>query len=103
MMTPKGARGSNFGGTARGVTGTLGDLGGKPVPSALAVGSADAALYNRSDVGGDKIAQLSLGEKLTPLAQTVGGNLVWYMVKTEKGIVGWVKSSDVREETAKKR
>ena len=34
------------------------------------------------------------------MGQSNGGN-EWYMVKTQKGLVGWIKSADVRTETAK--
>ena len=50
----------------------------------------------------EKIAQLSEGDKLVPLLQSEG-SINWYMVKTEKGIIGWVKSSDVRKDESKKK
>jgi hypothetical protein len=73
----------------------VGDLGGHPVPSRLVVASKEAALYPRQDDEAEKIASLVQGEVLFPLVQSVGGN-DWYMVKTTKGLIGWVKSSDVR-------
>jgi hypothetical protein len=73
----------------------VGDLGGHPVPSQLVVTSKEAVLYPRQDDEAEKIASLVQGEVLFPLVQSVGGN-DWYMVKTTKGLIGWVKSSDVR-------
>ena len=73
----------------------VGVLGGHPVPSRLVVASKEAALYPRQDDEAEKIASLVQGEVLVPLIQSVGGN-DWYMVKTTQGLIGWVKSSDVR-------
>jgi hypothetical protein len=73
----------------------VGDLGGHPVPSRLVVASKEAVLYPRQDDKAEKIATLVQGEVLFPLVQSVGGN-DWYMVKTTKGLIGWVKSSDVQ-------
>jgi hypothetical protein len=80
----------------------VGDLGGRALPARLVVASSEAALYPRQGDETEKIALLSQGETLVPMVQTNGGN-EWYMVKTEKGLVGWVKSSDVRPETSKKQ
>jgi hypothetical protein len=66
----------------------------------LVVASKEAALYPRQDDEAEKIARLLQGETLVPMVQIAGGN-EWYMVKTDKGLIGWVKSSDVRTETAK--
>jgi hypothetical protein len=57
----------------------------------------NAGLFPRQDEQSEKIAQLSLGESLLPMVQSEGGS-IWYMVKTPAGLVGWVKSSDVRAE-----
>jgi hypothetical protein len=69
--------------------------GGHAVPSRLVVASKEALLYPRQDDEAEKIAILTQGEVLLPLVQSMGGNN-WYMVKTSKGLVGWVKSVDVR-------
>lgn len=81
--------------------GGVGDVGGRRIPSRLVVGSNGAGLYQRQDEESQKLAQLAHGEILTPMVQSAGAN-EWYMVKTESGIIGWVKSSDVREEKVKK-
>ena len=72
------------------------------VPSRLVVTSKWADVFPRQDDELEKIAQLSKGEKLVPLLQSEGG-INWYMVRTEKGIIGWVKSSDVRTDELKKK
>jgi hypothetical protein len=79
----------------------IGDVGGRPVPSALVVVSRQAALYPRQDAEAEKIAELSQGDTLISMGQSNGGN-DWYMVKTPKGLVGWIKSVDVRAEPATK-
>jgi hypothetical protein len=66
-----------------------------PMPSAFVVESNEAALYARSEEWADKITQLSRGEKLVPMVQATGAKALWYMVKTQTGAIGWVKSSDV--------
>jgi hypothetical protein len=68
----------------------------------LVVASRQAVLYPRQDDEAEKIADLSQGDTLVPMGQSNSGN-EWYMVKTQKGLIGWVKSSDVREETGKKQ
>jgi hypothetical protein len=67
----------------------------------LVVAVNDAGLYPRQDDESQKLEQLSQGEILTPMMQNAGGN-EWYMVKTSKGTIGWMKSSDVREEKVQK-
>lgn len=77
--------------------GVVGDLGGRAMPVRLIVAAKTAGLFPRQDDETEKIAQLSEGEKLVPMVQSEGNNQ-WYMVKTQKGLVGWVKSADVRHE-----
>lgn len=85
------------GGSSEGV----GDIGARAVPSRLTVASKEAVLYPRQDDEAEKITSLTQGEILVPMLQAVGGN-DWYMVKTQKGLIGWVKSTDVREQPVKK-
>jgi hypothetical protein len=75
----------------------VGDLGGKPVASRLVVAADGAGLYPRQDDESEKIDRLSIGEALVPILQSNGGT-EWYMVRTTRGRVGWVKSADVRQE-----
>jgi len=65
------------------------------LPSQLAMSSNEATLYSRSEDWSDKVAQLSQGQKLSPIAQTSSAGVTWFMVKAEGGIIGWIKSSDV--------
>jgi hypothetical protein len=63
--------------------------------SHLIVGNSGAPLWLRQDDESKSITKLEKGEELTPLGYGVG-TASWYMVRTQKGIVGWVKSSDVQ-------
>jgi hypothetical protein len=98
QRAPGGSYQNNRG---KGVVEGIGDVGGRPVPSTLVVSARQTALYPRQDDEAEKIAELSQGDTLIPMGQSNGGN-EWYMVKTQKGLMGWIKSADVREETAKK-
>jgi len=90
---PQGGSGSG--------SGVIGDLGGKTLPIRLIVAVKETGLYPKQDDESEKLAQLLQGETLVPMVQSSGGN-DWYMVKTQKGVIGWVKSIDVQEEKAKK-
>jgi hypothetical protein len=68
----------------------------------LVVAVEVAGLYPRQDDESEKLAQLSQGEMLVPMVKSSGGN-DWFMVKTQKGIVGWVKAAEVKEEFLKKK
>ena len=84
-----------------GTVGGIGDVGGRGLPTRLVVAAKTTGLYPRQDEESEKIDQLSQGDALSPMVQSAGNNS-WYMVKTSKGQVGWVKGSDVREESTKK-
>ena len=73
----------------------------RSIPSSVTVRFKEASLYARSDELSDK-KPLAMGDKLTPMREAVGVNALWYMVKTEAGMVGWVKSSDVETDSSVK-
>jgi len=79
----------------------VGDVGGRGLPARLVVAAKDAGLFPRQDEESEKSVQLTEGESLVPLVQSEGGRQ-WFMVKTQKGFVGWVKSADVKQEAQKK-
>ena len=89
-------------GKGKGSVQGIGDVGGRTIPSGLIVAAQQTGLYPRQDDEAEKIEQLSQGDTLTPIVQSNGGN-EWYMVKTQKGLIGWVKSSDVRDDRGIKR
>jgi hypothetical protein len=61
---------------------------------ALTVRETGTTLYTQQEAESDKIATLQKGQLLTPLAEVVGQQ-TWYMVKTQHGLVGWVRAIDV--------
>jgi hypothetical protein len=61
----------------------------------LIVGESGAPLWARQDDETDSITKLEKGEELIALGYGLG-TASWYMVRTQKGIVGWVRSSDVQ-------
>lgn len=96
---PRAPGGVTSGGT--GGSGGIGDVSGRAMATRLVVASKVAGLYPRQDDEAEKLDQLSEGETLIAMVQSSGGN-DWFMVKTQKGVIGWVKSADVKEEKVKK-
>ena len=80
----------------------VGELRVRGLPTRLIVASKEAGLFPRQDDELERIAQLVEGEKLVPLVQSEGSSH-WYIVKTERGAIGWVKSSDVKQEAPSKK
>jgi hypothetical protein len=97
-ITGSGPSGGGSHGNVSG--GGVGDLGGRALPVRLVVAAKNAGLFPRQDDESEKIAQLTEGENLVPMVQSEGTNQ-WFMVRTQKGLVGWVKSVDVRQEKTK--
>jgi hypothetical protein len=97
-VNPKAARTAKQPATKKEVVQGMGDLTSTPLPSALTVESKEAALHHRHDEWSDKLIHLAYGETLIPIAETTAGNAHWYMVKTQTGLVGWVKSTDIKKE-----
>jgi hypothetical protein len=60
----------------------------------LTVRESGTALYARQELESDTITTLQKGEALAPLAEAVGQQ-TWYMVKTQQGLLGWVRAADV--------
>lgn len=96
--SPKAHRGSKQRGKDQGVVQGMADVPTIALPSFLTTESKGAALHVRHDEFSDKLADVSQGERLIPVAETTAGNTHWYMVKTQTGLLGWVKSADVAKE-----
>lgn len=98
ITAPRAPGGGTQGGSGNG---GVGDVGGRRLPTRLVVAVEAAGLYPRQDDESERLAQLQQGEMLVPMVMSSGGN-DWFMVKTQKGVVGWVKAADVKEELVKK-
>ena len=83
-------------------SGDRGGKGGRRLPARLVVTGKSAALFPRQDEESEKIVHLTEGVSLVPMIQSEGGR-GWYMVKTPTGLVGWVRSADVRSEKVKSK
>jgi len=70
-----------------------GHAGGAGGP-ALTVGDSGAYLFASQNDRGEIIGKLERGEDLTPIASSAGATN-WFLVRTRKGVIGWVRSSDV--------
>ena len=81
--------------------GGVSDVSGKAFPVRLVVAVKEAGLFPKQDDESEQVAQLTQGDSLVPMVQSASGN-GWYMVRTQQGMIGWVKSADVREEIVKK-
>jgi predicted aspartyl protease len=60
----------------------------------LTVNKAQANLYVAQHDNAEVIAQLKMGDKLTPLANALGSQ-AWYLVQTQEGATGWIRGADV--------
>jgi hypothetical protein len=67
---------------------------GAGAPPALTARATGVALYAQQDAETERIATLEEGETLFPMVEAVGRE-VWYMVRTKRGLVGWVRGIDV--------
>ncbi|MGH7833316.1 MAG: hypothetical protein ACREQK_06710 [Candidatus Binatia bacterium] len=67
-----------------------------PLPGSLSVKGEQAILRARQDENSETLEKMEKGEKLVPMAQSAGFEK-WYMVKSQKGMVGWIKAGDVDE------
>jgi clan AA aspartic protease (TIGR02281 family) len=60
----------------------------------VSVAKPGVKLYARQEEQSEVVAEIEPGEKLLPLASTSAKD-PWYLVRTEKGILGWIKSSEI--------
>jgi hypothetical protein len=97
-MNPTASGRSKPQGNDKGVAQGLAGVATLPLPAVLTVESREAALHHRHDEWSDKLVHLAYGETLIPIAETTAGSALWYMVKTQAGLIGWVKSTDVKKE-----
>ena len=97
---PQGVGPRGSGGVSHGGSADIGITNSKALPKCLVVSVKETGLYPKQDVESETLVQLQLGEPLVPMVQSTGGN-DWYMVKTQKGLIGWVQRVNVQEESVK--
>jgi len=71
----------------------LGALAAELAPT-LAARESGVALYARQDSETEPIARLEKDEALFPMVESIGSE-IWYMVRTKRGLIGWVRGVDV--------
>ena len=99
---PHMPRSGNVKGNSKDGSRGVGDLGGQPLQNRLVVATNRAPIYQSQDEEAPIVEELPTGAILVPIIQTTSGATGWYLVKTPKGTVGWVKGTDVLEQSAKK-
>jgi thiol-disulfide isomerase/thioredoxin len=66
-----------------------------PMPKVLRVKRDEIVIRGRHDNQSEALVKLKGGDELVPLGKVSGAGEFWYMVKTKKGTVGWVREADV--------
>ena len=66
-----------------------------PLPELLRAHAQRTSVYARHEAQAEAIAQLAPHEEMTPLGKASAPGEFWYMVKTNNGVIGWVRGSDV--------
>ena len=65
-------------------------------PPTFLVAGTETYLFNEPEQHSQPVAKLERGEKLIPIANAAGRGESWYMVRSAKGTVGWVRASQVQ-------
>ena len=68
-----------------------------PMPKVLRVKRDEIVVRGRHDNQSEALVKLKGGDELVPLGKVSGAGEFWYMVKTKKGTVGWVREADVED------
>ena len=79
----------------------VGEVPAGKLPSVLIVAVSNAWIYSRSEDWSDKISDIAMGERVVPMLESGGSNPIWYMIKTQSGVMGWMKASDVTPNTSR--
>jgi hypothetical protein len=95
-LNPKAFGGTKQKPTDKGLVRATASGPSSALPQSLIVESQSAALHNRHDEWSDKLVDLPQGERLLALGSTTVGDVHWYMVKTQTGVVGWIKSTQTK-------
>lgn len=84
--------------TNSGVTGgSMGLEPATPLPKALRAKGDGIVIRAQQETQSEVVVKLAGGDELLPLGKVSGAGEFWYMVKTKKGAVGWVRGADVED------
>ena len=78
-------------------TGSIGLEPAMPIPKVLRVKRDEIVIRGRHDNQSEALVKSMGGDELVPLGKVSGAGEFWYMVKTKKGTVGWVREADVED------
>lgn len=78
-------------------TGSIGLEHAMPIPKVLRVKRDEIVIRGRHDNQSEALVKSMGGDELVPLGKVSGAGEFWYMVKTKKGTVGWVREADVED------
>lgn len=73
-----------------------------PLPSSLRAIAEGGLVRERQDGQSGTLAKLAPGEEIVPLGKVSGAGEFWYMVKTQGGVLGWVRGSELESPHATK-
>ena len=66
-----------------------------PLPSSLRAEAEGALVRGQQDAQSGALAKLAPGEEIVPLGKVSGAGEFWYRVKTQGGVLGWVRGSEL--------
>jgi len=66
-----------------------------PLPRSLRAKAEGALVRGQQDAQSGALAKLAPGEEIVPLGKVSGAGEFWYMVKTQGGVLGWVRGSEL--------
>jgi len=69
------------------------------IPLKVFAKSSGAVVRAGQDPQSQVVAKLEKGDELATLGNSSGAGEDWYMVKTAKGLIGWVKAAEVEQPT----
>jgi peroxiredoxin len=69
----------------------------KRLPSTLRARVDGVAVRVQQDAAAEVVGKLERGDEITPLGKVFGAGEFWYMVKTKRGMTGWVRGGEVED------
>jgi len=73
-----------------------------PLAKGLRAKGNGILVYAQQDAQSEVIGKLERGEALVPLGKVSGAGEFWYMVKTKRGAIGWVRGVETEDTSVRK-